>query len=202
MTTVTDAPWWADYADMLPPDMLDMIAAEHDATTITTWEPHLIPGLLQTDGYARAVMEAAGADSALTDRGALLRATRQRVLRRTPPPLLVAYIDEAALRRAPDGQVMLGQLGWLGVLAEDPGITVRVLPLDGPPVPRVTGPFDIIDRTDGGPVVYTEDAGSANLRTSATAVEAYRAAAARLDEACLPPREWAGLILRLATALG
>lgn len=200
MTTVTD-PWWADYADMLPADMLDMIAAEDTATRITTWEPHLIPGLLQTDGYARAVMTAAGADSALTDRGALLRATRQRVLRRTPPPRLVAYIDEAALRRAPDGQVMLGQLGWLGVLAEDPGITVRVLPLDGPPVPRVTNSFHLIDRP-AGPVVYVEDAGSANLRTAATAVEAYRAAAARLDEACLPARESAGLILRLATAGG
>lgn len=200
MTTVTD-PWWAAYADMLPPDMLDMIAAEHDATAITTWEPHLIPGLLQTDGYARAIMTAAGADPHLVDRGALLRAARQRVLRRTPPPPLVAYIDEAALRRAPDGQVMLGQLGWLGVLAEDPGITVRVLPLDGPPVPRVTNSFHLIDRA-AGPVVYVEDAGSAHLRTAATAVEAYRAAAARLDEACLPARESAGLILRLTTARG
>ncbi len=172
------------------------------ASRITTWETHLVPGLLQTEAYARAVMAAASGDPALVERGARLRARRQNaVLRLDRPAELVAYIDEAALRRVPHGVVMAGQWAWLLDLAARPNVQVRVLPLDGPPVTRASSPFVLL-RT--GPVgehtesVFTEGVGTASLRYAGDVVARHRDLAGQLDLACLPPNATAALISGLA----
>ena len=202
MTTVDTGPWWAEYADMLHPDMLDMVAAETTAGRITTWETHLVPGLLQTAAYARAVMAAASGDPDLVERGARLRSRRQdAILRPDLPAELVAYIDEAALRRVPHGVFMAGQWAWLLDMANRPNVTIRVLPLDGPPVTRASAPFTLLQTGPAGAHIeslFTEGAGGADLRYGGDVVARYRDLAGLLDLACLPPNASAALISGLA----
>jgi len=106
-----------------------MIGLEDEAATIRIYENHLIPGLLQTQSYARAVMTA-GRDVTpeLVERGLRVRASRQAVLRRVSAPDLWVVIDESALRRQAGGpDVMNEQYEHLIAMANTSAITVQVL---------------------------------------------------------------------------
>lgn len=128
------------------PQVAGYVSAEAEAETVWNWEPQVIPGLLQTRDYARAVRQLwlgmfPGPPSE-TDRWAETRLLRQQVLTRDPPLQLSAVIDESALRRRfGDKTVMREQLRHLAESSELPNVEVRIYPMDWdyPPVP--TGPF-------------------------------------------------------------
>ena len=128
------------------PQVADYVSAEAEAESVWNWEPQVIPGLLQTRDYARAVRQLwlgmfPGPPSE-TDRWAETRLLRQQVLTRDPPLQLSVVIDESVLRRRfGDRTVMREQLEHLVASAELPNVEVRIYPMDGdyPPVP--TGPF-------------------------------------------------------------
>lgn len=123
--------WWRAYDDVLPGWFNNYIGLEEAAVGIRTYEIQFIPGLLQTEDYARAVISSAlpTPTKADVDRAVTLRLTRQQVLHRPHPPHLWAVIDEAALRR-PVGTEhdRRAQLQHLLDLAKRPRITVQVLP--------------------------------------------------------------------------
>ena len=133
--------WWTDYSDVFRGSY---VALEDDAAEIDEWSPQVIPGLLQTDEYAREIIRAGQpGDAASVQRRVMARMTRKALLGRTDPPapVLTAIIDEAALRRPIGGRdVMRAQLHTLLDAARRPNVTVRVLPfkvgthagLDGP----------------------------------------------------------------------
>jgi hypothetical protein len=83
-------------------DALDAASLEHDATVIGSMEAQFVPGLLQTEAYAHAVMRSSLSESLLgrTDQLLAFRMARQRILRRDEPPQFHTVIDEAALRRS------------------------------------------------------------------------------------------------------
>ena len=128
------------------PQVAGYVSAESEAESVWNWEPQVIPGLLQTRDYARAVRQLwlgmfPGPPSE-TDRWAETRLLRQQVLTRDPPLQLSVVIDESVLRRRfGDRTVMREQLEHLVASAELPNVEVRIYPMDGdyPPVP--TGPF-------------------------------------------------------------
>jgi transcriptional regulator with XRE-family HTH domain len=120
--------WWHRYSDLLPSWFGTYLGLEQAASKIRTYEAHLVPGLLQTPEYARAVMSL-GYEDADMDRRVQVRIRRQEVLHRADPPTIWAIIDEAALHRPVGGsRVHREQMEHLIELAELPNVTVQVLP--------------------------------------------------------------------------
>ncbi|WP_320065161.1 helix-turn-helix transcriptional regulator [Micromonospora sp. RTGN7] len=124
--------WWVSYSYLLDRRTIDFIALEAEATGIANFEPSVVPGLLQTADYIRAVMR--GGPHTLSDeqveQRVHLRLDRQQRLTDEEPPILDTIIDEGALLRPVGGQsVMEEQLRHLLKMAELPNITVQVIPL-------------------------------------------------------------------------
>ncbi|GAA5049567.1 helix-turn-helix domain-containing protein [Nocardia callitridis] len=120
--------WWHRYSDLLPSWFGTYLGLEQAASKIRTYEAHLVPGLLQTPEYARAVM-ALGYEDADMDRRVAVRQRRQEILHRTEAPVVWAVIDEAALHRPVGGpRVHREQMEHLVELAQLPNVTLQVLP--------------------------------------------------------------------------
>jgi transcriptional regulator with XRE-family HTH domain len=193
--------WWHAYADMIPEAFQTMIGLEDEATTIWTYENHLIPGLLQTGGYARALMTGRpGNPPELVERGLQLRAARQAVLSREHGPQLSAVIDEAALRRTAGGpEVMDEQYAHLIAMAASPAVTVQVLSFEAGADPGGSFPFVILgfaDRTEPK-VVYAELLTAAHFINTADEVGRYVAQFDHLRGRALDPTDSLTLIRRL-----
>jgi transcriptional regulator with XRE-family HTH domain len=138
--------WWHAYRGVLPPTYRDFISLESQASAMSTLETSVVPGLLQTPEYARAVTRAAveGLDDERLDALVQVRLARQDVLRSDPPLRLSAVLDEAVLRREVGGpDVMARQLRRLMEAARLPQVRLQVLPFAAGAHVGVTGPFVI-----------------------------------------------------------
>lgn len=128
------------------PQVATLVYAEAEAESVWTWEPQVIPGLLQTADYARAVRQPwlsmfPGPPSEI-DRWVETRMQRQQILTRDPPLLFSVVIDESALRRSFGGRaVMRQQLRHLAETSELPNVAVRIYPLSGDYPLLATGAF-------------------------------------------------------------
>ena len=136
--------WWQDYDDTIPPYYADFIGLETDASYIKTWEPTIVPGLLQTPEYARAVMLA---NPAMISPDKLenfisIRHERQARLEQGTDVRLDAVIWEAALiTTVGSDEVQRGQLSRLLELMDRPNISVQVLPLEAGDKASMSGSF-------------------------------------------------------------
>ncbi|GGW44494.1 transcriptional regulator [Streptomyces lucensis JCM 4490] len=138
--------WWHAYRGVLPPTYRDFISLESQASAMRTLETTVVPGLLQTAEYARAVTRAAvkDVDEERLDRLVEVRLARQDVLRSDPPLELNAVLDEAVLRREVGGpEVMARQLERLTEAARLPQVRLQVLPFTAGAHIGLTGPFVI-----------------------------------------------------------
>ncbi|MFC4034660.1 helix-turn-helix domain-containing protein [Streptomyces polygonati] len=139
--------WWHSFRDVLPDWFSAFVSLEGEAAVIRAYEPHYVPGLLQTPDYARAVLRA-GLPHAATDeidRLVTLRTERQALLlRRDAPPLLWVVMDETVLRRPIGGRtVMRDQIGALMDATEQANVRLQVIPFTAGPHPAMYGPFHI-----------------------------------------------------------
>lgn len=140
--------WWHRFRDVLPEWFSLYVSLEEAAIRIRAYEPHCVPGLLQTEEYARALLRVGFplAPEEEMDRRVELRMQRQALLDRTdpPPPHLWVVIDEAVLRRPVGGPaVMRTQVDRLIEAIALPNITLQVLPFAAGPHPGMYGPFQI-----------------------------------------------------------
>ncbi|WP_217253965.1 helix-turn-helix transcriptional regulator [Streptomyces sp. AC602_WCS936] len=140
--------WWQRYHDVLPDWFSMYVSLEGAARIVRSYEPHFVPGLLQTEDYARAVMEAgtiANAGGEAVERHVSLRMERQRLLERADPPHLWVVMDETVLRRpvSIDGRVMRGQLDKLLEFATRDRVTLQVAEFDDGPHPGTYAPFTL-----------------------------------------------------------
>ena len=123
--------WWHPYADVLPGAYLDYVIIESAASEIMTYEAQVIPDLLQTDDYARAIaaVEPGYATDQQREQVVAAKATRRQVVLESGQRMSV-ILGEAALRQAVGGPgVMAGQISHLVRLIDDfPGLIVQVLP--------------------------------------------------------------------------
>lgn len=158
--------WWHRYGDLLPPWFETYLGLEHAAKVLRSYEVQFVPGLLQTQEYARAVITLghAGGPADDIDRRVDLRMRRQDILTRADPPKLWAVIDEAALRRPIGGvEVLRGQLEHLIEACEMPNVTVQLLPYTVGGHAAAGGPFTVLrfDEPDLPDIVYLEQLTSA-----------------------------------------
>ena len=136
--------WWQDYGDTIPPYYADFIGLETDASYIKTWEATIVPGLLQTPEYARAIMLA---NPAMISPDKLenfisIRLERQARLEQGTDIRLDVVIWEAALiTTVGSDEVQRGQLGRLLELMDRPNISVQVLPLEAGDKASMSGSF-------------------------------------------------------------
>ncbi|GAA3141485.1 helix-turn-helix domain-containing protein [Nonomuraea roseoviolacea] len=171
MAEQANAPaWWQDYRDVVPYWFEDYLGLERDASLIRTYEIQYVPGLLQTEDYARAVIQQGREREPVeeVERRVQVRMRRQQILRSAAPPKVWAVIDEGALRRevAPP-ETMRAQLEHLATLAELPHVTIQVLTFSsGGPVGGV-GPVTVLRFAPAelDDVVYLEQIAGAQYLT-------------------------------------
>jgi transcriptional regulator with XRE-family HTH domain len=138
--------WWHSYDDVLPSWFKVAVGLEESASLIRAYEPQVIPGLLQTAGYATAITAASfpGATAEETDRRVTLRLARQELFRRPAPPDYWVVLEETVLRRPIGGpDVMRGQLVHLIEAAESAAITIQVISFATGWHPALYGMFNI-----------------------------------------------------------
>jgi transcriptional regulator with XRE-family HTH domain len=140
--------WWQRFHDVLPEWFSMYVSLEGAARIIRSYEPHFVPGLLQTEAYARAVMQAgtigqSGGDA--IERHVSLRLARQRLLEGADPPHLWVIMDETVLLRpvSVHGEVMRGQLDKLLEFAERDRVTLQVAEFRDGPHPGTYAPFSL-----------------------------------------------------------
>jgi transcriptional regulator with XRE-family HTH domain len=169
--------WWQGYSDILPHWVEPYFGLEAAASIIRSYEVQFVPGLLQTEGYARALIRMGNAP---TEEDVLRRAqarmSRQDILSRETPPKLWAVMDEGALRRPIGGEaVMRDQLKHLIDMCDHPAVTLQVLPFEVASHPAMGGPFTILrfSEPDLRDVVYIEQLTSALYLDKAAEVDSY-----------------------------
>jgi transcriptional regulator with XRE-family HTH domain len=197
--------WWQRYGDVLPQWFRTYVDLESAASLIRTYEGQLVPGLLQTDDYIRAVVHDASLEpSEDVGRRVRLRMARQTVLTRERPPRLWAVVDEAALRRPVGGrEVMRGQLERLIAATKLPNVTLQILPFAGGAHPAMVGAFSILRFADRElpDVVYLEHLTNAVYLDKREEVERYLDVMELLCVASEPPARTAELLTKILDEL-
>jgi len=198
--------WWDAYADALGPEYTALIALEAEAERVRCFAAQMVPGLLQTERYARAVTRAVlpFVPPGEIERRVAVRITRQRVLVKERPLRLAVVLDEPLLRRLVGGaDVMAEQLEKLAVMAEQPNVTVQVLPLAIGGHPGLAGEFSIVSFADliAPDVVYLEHLTSEIYEENETAVYRHVMAFDRLATLALDTAESAQLLKDVAGTL-
>ena len=170
--------WWQHYGDVLPQWFRTYVDLESAASLIRTYEGQFVPGLLQTDGYMRAVVRGAHLEDSAEEVGrrVRLRMARQILLTREAPPRLWAVVDEAALRRPVGGrEVMRGQLERLVEATKLANVTIQVIPFHAGGHAAAGGAFSLLRFADEElpDVVYMEQLTSALYLDKRDEVERY-----------------------------
>lgn len=137
--------WWQRFHDILPGWFSMYVSLEGAAGLIRSYEPHFVPGLLQTEDYARGVLKSGAIGQTSPDdieRHVALRMRRQELLTRPDAPRFWAVMDETALRRPVGGpEVMRAQIDRLLEATKLPHVTLQVAPFANGPHPGTYGPF-------------------------------------------------------------
>ena len=143
-----------------PASFRPFVPHEAEATALRWYEHALVPGLLQTEDYARAVLSTRpNTSDDQIEELVVARMQRQEVLCREQPPLLWTLIDEAALyREVGTPEIMNAQLRHLADLSRRPNIAIQVVPYSAGPHSGLLGAFVIAELDDSSPVVYLETA--------------------------------------------
>lgn len=210
-------PWWTRYKDTVPGEYLSFVGLEDESTAVRCFCPAGMPGLLQTEEFAQAVVNASwwatrDDDPTLSspptrsevEARVEVRMTRQQeVLRRPTPPEITAVLDEAVLWRQVGGsQVLRRQLLHLVGLGSQPHITIQVLPFTAN-VSLLLSPFIILEFPDPADtdVVYVEGSQEQTV-FDGDEVATYRRVFERARAASLPEEGSLELIARVAGGLG
>jgi transcriptional regulator with XRE-family HTH domain len=129
ITRARTAGWWDKYRSFFSQQFLNVLGYEDSATHIRQYMGLVVPGLLQTEEYARALVADYQQDKEWIDRGARIRMRRQELLDRPNCPELQFVLDEAVIRRWVGGpEVMLRQLVRLKDLARHPRVNLQIVP--------------------------------------------------------------------------
>ncbi|MFY1670213.1 DUF5753 domain-containing protein [Plantactinospora sp. WMMB334] len=149
-----DPVWFRPWAD-----------TEHEAVSLRWYEPAWVPGVLQTEAYARATLAGEMLTEEEVDRLVGARLRRQAILTRERPPLLVTVLDEAVIQRlcASPPRLCAEQLERLVECAELPNVEVHVVPASAGLYPGLGGQFIIADLSDGVRAGYADSQVAAHI---------------------------------------
>jgi transcriptional regulator with XRE-family HTH domain len=191
--------WWTDYRDVIRPG--NFVGLEAGASSMRTWEPIVLPGLMQTEHYIRALLRTGLPTDPpeSIDRRVALRLTRQGRLRAANPLEFWAIIDESAVRRVIGGKAaMADQLKHLIDTAQLPNVTLQVLPFDAGEHPFLGGSAALLEfqETTHLDVVYLEGVAGDYYEEQPSEVARYRESFDRLSAMALDPQGSIAMIER------
>jgi len=196
--------WWQAYSDVLTEGHMAFIGLEAEATSMLLWQVDAVPGLLQTEQYARDVLsgiqEIASVTPRTVERRLEVRLTRQRLLTRAEPPYCHVLLDESVLyRQRGDRMAMRAQLHWLTQVSELPNVAIQVLPFRRTKTLAV-GSFSILrfgaTHRDSLPDVVSLEQLSDEVHVEGDSdAYTFRLAFQHLTAACLSPADSRELIL-------
>jgi transcriptional regulator with XRE-family HTH domain len=187
--------WWSMYRDVASARLLQFIEYEAAAFITRNFEPLLVPGLLQTEEYARAIIRELASDATAERVDALvdIRMKRGELLDRADPPLLFFILDEAVVRRLVGGKaVMRRQVRRIIELADRPYVTVEIVPFSAGVHPGLQGPFVVHEFPDPADddVLYLESpVGDVISRDDPEEILRYREAFEELRQLSLGPAD-------------
>ncbi|MDH6109043.1 transcriptional regulator with XRE-family HTH domain [Kitasatospora sp. MAP12-15] len=195
--------WWHDYGDTIPPAYADFLGLEGDARYIRTWQPLVVPGLLQTEGYARALLEAnpAAVRPERIDQLVRVRMERKDVLSKSDPARFWAIIWEPALRCPVGGRdVQRAQLDQLTKAAQLPNVTLQVVPMDVGATAGACGAFVMFGFTDSPTpgAVFLETLTSSHYLEQEAELDGYGLVFEYLRSAALSPAKSLDMISSIA----
>ncbi|MFE1476752.1 Scr1 family TA system antitoxin-like transcriptional regulator [Streptomyces cyaneofuscatus] len=182
--------WPYVYREAYPDWSQAFIAYSARAAVIRQYSSHAVPGLLQTPEYARALLSMGHSlrDAEHLEERVAARLERQNRLTGPDRPHLWIILDEAVLRRPVGGSaVMRGQLEKLLRMAEEPNITVQVLPFDQGAHGALAGSLSVLVMPDGTEIAYTEGAHNGQLTEEPEEVEQFVLTYDHLRAMALPP---------------
>lgn len=175
------------------PQLAQLIDYEERARRIVNWSLGLVPGLLQIEDYARAIMsELPNAETRVK-----LRAGRQKILtrKRNAVELLAMLDSEVLVRPVAPSDVMIDQLRFLLEMAQRPNVTLQVVSSTRPGYHKgLAGPFQLIEFPTARPVVHLEHVSSSTTIWQREDVESYVEASGKIQKAAMTPEETAGVI--------
>lgn len=204
--TANERGWWDTQGSTLPPEYTTLIGLEAQAEQMRWYAPQIIPGLLQTERYAREILRATALlmPPGEIERRVQIRMTRQQVLDQDGSLNLSVVLDEAALLRQVGGaDIMREQLRRLAADADHPNVELLVLPNAIGGHPATTGEFTILEFPEliAPDVVYLENMTSSVYVEQEAEVYRYNLAFNGLRNLALAPDESKDLIVRLAESL-
>lgn len=195
---------WSAYRDVLNPEFFKYLEYEGSAASIRQFHPYVIPGLLQTEAYARHLSHInSSTDGDVLDRQMEVRTTRLRLLTGIDGPTLDFVLDEAALRRCrgiADTRpgLVAEQFEHLRELAGLPTVTIRVIPFDRGPYRGNSTPFVLLgfrDPTQDGDLLFRENGGdSVATRSDPRRIEQFATLFGQLTELAEGPAGSAGFL--------
>lgn len=186
--------WWYQYSDIIPSWFDNYLGLEQASSVIRTYQPQLVPGLLQTREVARAVIQLGHPRRSADDiaRRVTLRMARQEILTQPGAPHLWAVLEEVSLWRLTGQALMRGQIQHLIKMAELPNVTLQMIPIySGALHVVVGGPFTILRFTnpDLPDIVYLEQLTSALYLNKNEDIEHYLTIMDRLSVHAKSPTE-------------
>lgn len=196
--SANDPTLWEKSLPGVPQESATLASYEAEATRMVSWQPLLIPGLLQTMAYTKAFMEHDGIPPDQAEARAMARLRRQEVLRGKVE--FVAYIGEFALGVPVGGPaVMAGQLREVAIAAQRPNVTVRVVPADAVHSGLLTQ-WLLVEFRVAKPIAHTEQLRSALFLEGEDAAP-YVEAATRLSAVSMTEAESVRAIVAMAEAM-
>uniref|UniRef100_UPI003CC7DAA1 helix-turn-helix domain-containing protein n=1 Tax=Nocardia wallacei TaxID=480035 RepID=UPI003CC7DAA1 len=195
--------WWHRYSDLLPQWFETYIGLEHASHSIRTFEAQLVPGLLQTEDYTRAIVSLAHEESESVRR-VELRRRRQEILDRDGGPTLWAVLDETVLHRPIGGSdVLRGQLEHLVEMSDRLNVTIQVLPYAAGGHAAAGSSFTMLRFAEPElpDIVYIEQLTSALYLDRLQDLELYRRVMDRLSVQAEPPDRSRKMLVAAAESL-
>ncbi|WP_327107611.1 helix-turn-helix domain-containing protein [Nonomuraea glycinis] len=195
--------WWHRHRDTFKRGFDSYIGLENDARGLRTYQSQVVPGLLQTEAYARAVICAIAAGQTpadILDKKIAVRLSRQELLIRADPMTLHVILDEAVLRRDVGGaETMAEQRDALITMGKLPNITLQVLPFSAGAHMALDGEFSILEFPDSKDpdVVYLEQKTSGLVLEDPSELDCYSMMFTRLSAQALDPDQSAAFIASL-----
>jgi transcriptional regulator with XRE-family HTH domain len=197
------ASFYDQFSDLLKPGFASYLAYEGSASVIRQYDPVWVPGLLQTEEYARGLFEGISkADWEKADRLWAIRQHRQEVHERDNPPEIQFVLDEAALRRQVGREnTMRHQLQRIKEHAAEAHITIRIMPFARGAHPGMEGNFIVLEFADPNldALIHLEHLDQITVRDDAELIAAYLDKFEQIQDMALSPKESSEFLDMLVT---
>jgi transcriptional regulator with XRE-family HTH domain len=194
------SPWWSRYNEVAPPDLLELIEYEYAASTVSQFETMFVPGILQTEDYASAILQGFYGEKSSAERVAALvelRTRRRDLLTSENAPKFHFVLDESVIHRLVGSPAITSQqFMHLVSVADLSNVTIQIVPFTAGMHPGMKGPFEVVEFEDAPDekIVFLEGPRGDFISDDPEETDSYLEAFRRITEKSLAPRDSVALL--------